>query len=127
MVAMTQESRFRVSFVLQLLAFLACLLMAFSIHGQRRPEENSGSSDSRLAVLENRVDAIDRHLQNTDTNEQRTEAQINAISEMLSRMEGEGQVGQWIAWGVITVLSGGSLIVQFRARSQQRPANEGNR
>jgi hypothetical protein len=115
--SLTDVTRFRISITLQILALLGCLLLATRTVAQTRPDDGS---DSRIAVLENRTDAIDHHLQNTDSIEDRMEGQIQAQSEILSRMEGQNQVEQWIAWGIISLLSGSSLLAQFRSRNKDR-------
>lgn len=101
--------------ILQAIALLLSLWMACGLRGQAQTE----SPDSRIAVLENRSDAIDRHLQNTDAIEDRLMTQLNAQSQQLSEMEGEYQVEKWIAWGIISLLSGSSLIVQLRSRPKK--------
>jgi len=65
-----------------------------------------------IAVLKNRTDQIDRHLQSTDDSVARLWVQQNQLAADVSEMHGEERV----AWGVITLLCGGTLVVQVRGK-----------
>lgn len=71
-----------------------------------------GDEHADVAVLQSRSDAIDKHLQSTDFNADRMAQKVAELSSSLSEMQGEERV----AWAVISVLCGSSLVVQFRGK-----------
>lgn len=80
---MTASGR-RLAILLEALTILLIALMMASIG---RAEDHV-----KIAVLEQRQDAIDRHLENTDETMGKLSAKIDAISGDLSYMHGEERV-----------------------------------
>lgn len=103
---MTSDFRDRVIVFLESITILVCLWM-FATRG------HADDSHVRVAVLEQRSDAQDRHLQNTDDTVGRLAAKVDSLSADMSEMHGEER----IAWGVITLLCGGTLAAQVRKKS----------
>lgn len=81
-----------------------CIWFAARAHGQ--------NTDVKIAVLENRADQIDSHLVNTDGTVQRLWTAVEGEQNAIAEMQGEER----FAWGVIGLLSAGSLGLQFRKR-----------
>lgn len=102
---MTSAFRHRVIVFLESIAILVCLWM-FATRG------HADDSHVRVAVLEQRSDALDRHLQSTDDTVSRLAVKVDSLSADMSEMHGEERV----AWGVITLLCGGTLLVQIRGK-----------
>lgn len=94
----------RILITLEALALFLCLWM-FATRGH-------ASESIDVAVLKNRADAIDHHLQTTDATVDRLWQTVNALQADMSEMHGEERV----AWGVITLLCSGSIVVQLVGR-----------
>jgi len=78
-----------------------------------RAKAQSDPPAVRLAVLEQRANQIDTHLVATDATVQRLWTTVDALNNTISEMQGEER----IAWGVIGLLSSGSMVLQFRKKA----------
>lgn len=112
MIAFDGRASRRWMIVLEAAALAIAILMAFgpSLWGQDRDYRRDSSS--RIAVLENRSDAIDRHVDNTDSIQQKLTARVDAMGNELSEIEGEER----IAGGLLAALLGGSLFLQVKGK-----------
>lgn len=107
--------RFWALLVLQILALIIALFMALGgsrVWGQRSMRDGDG--DSRLAVLENRADQIDQHLQNTDANVKAISLELSVLQQEVSVMQGE----EYAAWAFISLLCAGSIGVTVVGRKR---------
>ena len=96
--------RRRVTLALQTLAIFFSLWMVAT--------RGHASDSIEVAVLKNRADSIEHHLENTDSTVSKLAEQVDGPSKDMSEMHGEERV----AWSVITLLCGGSIVVQFRKK-----------
>jgi peptidoglycan hydrolase CwlO-like protein len=69
-------------------------------------------NDSELAVHEQRMNAIDNHIDNTDGNVDKLYLRVESIEKDLSEMRGEERG----AWGFITILGMLNIGLQFTRR-----------
>lgn len=98
--------RRRIVVTLESLAILLCLwMLATRGHASERGEQQVD-----VAVLKNRADAQERHLDATDANVTRLELSVNDLEKDMSGVH----VEERIAWTILTALIGGSLVIQAR-------------
>lgn len=84
----------------EILAILLCLVMFARLsHAQDRVD---------IAVLKNRADAIDRHLDNTDKNVADMQRQVSDLASDINAMKAE----QRTAWAILGLLCTGGLIIR---------------
>lgn len=95
----------------RILVLLESLIILLSLWMLAKPNL-SHAENADVAVLKNRADQMDRHLQNTDGTVDRLMSQVNILSGDISEMHGEERV----ILGVITMLCGGSLVLQFKGK-----------
>lgn len=106
-VAPKHDTRWWLKLLIEGAIVALCLWFAIRAHAD-------DSAPVRLAVLENRANQIDSHLQATDANAERMWTTVNAMGNTISEMQGEER----IAWGLIGLLSSGSLVLQFRRKKE---------
>lgn len=103
--------RHQLAFLLKTLGLLLCLWMLVT--------RGHASEQIDVAVLKNRADAQERHLDATDANITRLELSVNDLEKDMSGVH----VEERIAWTVLTSLIGGSLIVQSRKPKAAKDAD----
>ena len=101
--------------IFQTLALLICLwMLATRGHASERSDEQVD-----VAVLKNRADAQERHMEATDSNVTRLELSVNDLEKDMSGVH----VEERIAWTILTALIGGSLVIQSR---RPKPVKDGD-
>ena len=117
---------------LHFFALMMCISMAALAAAQA-----SEPPGARIAVLENRVDQIDKHLQNTDLIEDKQKArfddqqdklivrldeqqkEIVANTDAISGMQNDSQWERRIGWAIISLLTGGSMVSNWRKKAKE--------
>jgi len=79
---------------------------------------------TRIAVLETRTDQVNAHLQNTDLIEDkliaRLDEQQHAIevnANAIAAIQNDSQWERRIGWAIISLLTGGSMLSNWRRRT----------
>lgn len=93
------------------LQFLICGWMAFGLKPEAKADQ-----ESRLAVLENRSDAIDAHLRSTDDSVTRLWSTVELQGNQLSEMQGEERA----AFAILTLLTAGNFVVLVGKRKRDQ-------
>lgn len=114
----SNERRFSLALACKTLALLVCAAMAIGgKHPPLRAQQGTLSEPWMIsnedAVQDSTIAAINKHLEHTDNQVDREDTRIQETQSQLSEMQGEER----FAFGLLTVLTGGSIAFQLKRRS----------
>lgn len=99
----------RRALVLNIAAVAICLWLAL---GPKPTVHAQADVGSQLAVHKERLDSIDKHLQNSDAITDRLWTTVNAQGNAISEMQGEERV----FFLILTLVTGGNFYFQVRKK-----------
>ncbi|HEX5236142.1 MAG TPA: hypothetical protein VFW25_12525 [Silvibacterium sp.] len=109
---MSARKRFNHALVCRLLAFGFSLAMVSRPPVAAQERQERGQISSEDAVQDVNIAAIDRHLQATDARAEAEYSRVQLLDSQIAEMQGE----QRVAFAVLGVLMGGSIVVQVGIR-----------